>query len=52
MIEYETSLEIGQIGIFYFIHLFILAHWKFPVGRQVVIVSEVRMCLRVSERCG
>lgn len=35
-----------------YLFIYFLAHWKLPVGRQVVIVSQVRMCLCIREICG
>ena len=46
VIEYKLPLETEQIQWSF------LIHWKFPVGKHVVIVPQIRICLYTNEICG
>lgn len=51
-LKMKHHLKYNKLGDLILLFYFIFSHWKFPVGNQVVIVSQVRMCLCISEICG
>ena len=46
VIEYKLLLGTEQIQWSF------LVHWKFPGGKRVVIVPQIRICLYTNETCG